>query len=93
MTATKQGTSCSSKTILRILGPHDRARSLALGRYRALGGSLDAMKSRSAREKMCAALTYAEDQIEILPSGRARVGADRDELRELRRSLELELWP
>lgn len=92
-TPQKHATSGGAQTILRALGPHDRARSLAMTELRRRGGSLDAWaRSRAA---MVEALTHAEDAIEFNPSGSMRPyeSTDRAALRAVRRRLESEVFP
>jgi len=76
--------------VLRVL-QGDETRSYAIGRYRAGGfGPDDFARSRPAREAMADALTYAEDRLEL--QGWRR-DPERAAMREVRRALELELWP
>ena len=91
----KQASPCSAQTILRTLGPHDRARGLAMGRFRELGGDLDRWSLQATRAAMVEALTAAEDVIELDGGGRLRAfdSPDRAALRDVRRRLESEVHP
>jgi hypothetical protein len=76
----------------------DESRSYALTRYRASGHSPDDFANlRAAREAMLEVLTYTEDWLEMLErdhvAKRAVRKAIREGIREVRRRLELELWP
>lgn len=79
----------------------DETRSYALGRYRAAGHSVDAFGTgskgghRAAREAMADALSRTEDWLEVdeRRAGRDQRQAERLAIRDVRRRLELELWP
>lgn len=82
--------------VLRALGPHDRARTACLARFRTLGGQLDRVDTQRAdRERMCEALLHAEDVVERTVGGVRRPydEPDRHDVRHIRRALETELWP
>ncbi|MFZ5891280.1 MAG: hypothetical protein ACOY0T_09540 [Myxococcota bacterium] len=66
-----------------------RVRDEVVARYRASGRTPDDFGKRAAREAMADALTRAEDQLELEHPR----WPERDELREVRRRLEKELWP
>ncbi len=84
---------CGVETILRALGPHDRARKLAMARFRELGAKLDRWRLQSTRIAMVLALVRAEDVIEHDDAGRVRPydSPDRAALRDVRRRLEREV--
>jgi hypothetical protein len=81
------------KTILRAIGDHDRARALVFTRFDP--ALLNRWHERPVQERMCDALTYAEDRIEFDEAGRTRPydSRDRTDLRNVRRRLEWYLWP
>jgi len=57
-------------------------------RFLSLGGKASEWHLRPAREAMCAALTYAEDRLEL----RRPKSATRVSMRTVRRRLEAGLW-
>ncbi len=74
--------------VLRAI-PSDDARAWALDPYRAGGFTADDFATRrKARERMADCLTKCEDRLEM-----ARRKVERAAIREVRRALELELWP
>jgi hypothetical protein len=91
----KSASACGAQTILRALGPHDRARRIVLDAFKSHGADLDRWHLRETREAMLASLLAAEDIIERDVHGRPRPydSADRRDLRHVRRVLETELWP
>jgi hypothetical protein len=67
----------------------DDARGIALGRYRAAGFKPDDFeRKKRARAAMADGLTAAEDAMELRCAPKARAA-----IRQVRRRLELELWP
>ncbi len=79
--------------IIAALGIDDDARLAAMGRYRTAGWTPEDFAGQwGARRAMAESLTYAEDQIEKKVDC-PRLRAARSALRDVRRRLELELWP
>lgn len=75
--------------VLRAV-PRPEVRVWLLARFRGRGFDADSFRLRSVREGMADALTATEDWLEI---NHPRWLEDRALLKELRRRLELELWP
>jgi hypothetical protein len=77
--------------VLRALAPLE-SRQRVLGAVKAAGFSPDSWGSRASLQALADALTRAEDSPELAHRGRVR-DRERATLRDLRRRLELELWP
>lgn len=84
------GVPTEARTVLATIGPWHWSRPRILSRFRASGGNLDRW-ARSDREAMVDAITVAEDALEVHTKGRDT--EERRALRDIRRRLELELWP
>lgn len=75
--------------VLRAV-PGSKTRSWLIQQYKDSGFNADSFATRKGREAMANALTATEDWLEI----RGTIGARaRSRVRDLRRRLELELWP